>query len=126
MLTYDVRKVAEKIADQTSYGDRGKCNLGISTDIPPCITQFAEDFSERLHYENTPMQYTDFFVCKNKKKKKTLEKKLMFFLIFPQNIDCGYTLELPHRGGSNEYPQSMFWGKNKKKRYTPAYPSFAT
>ena len=31
------------------------------------------------------------------------------FLIFAQNIDCGYTLEPPRRGGSNEYPQSMFW-----------------
>ena len=29
------------------------------------------------------------------------------------------------RGGSNEYPQSMFWSKNKKNKYTPAYPSFA-
>ena len=26
----------------------------------------------------------------------------------PENIDCGYTLEPPWRGGSNEYPQSMF------------------
>ena len=30
------------------------------------------------------------------------------FLIFAQNIDDGYTLEQPQRGGSNEYPQSMF------------------
>ena len=44
--------------------------------------------------------------------------------MFAQNIDCGYTLEPPPRGGSNEYPQSMFWSKNKKNRYTPAYPSF--
>ena len=29
--------------------------------------------------------------------------------IFVQNIDCGYMLEPPHRGGSNEYTQSMFW-----------------
>ena len=36
------------------------------------------------------------------------------FLIFAQNIDCGYKLELPCRGGSNQYPQSMFWSKNKK------------
>ena len=42
---------------------------------------------------------------------------------FAQNIDCGYTLEPPRRGGSNEYLQSMFWSKNKKNRYTPAYPS---
>ena len=47
------------------------------------------------------------------------------FLIFAQNIDCGYTLEPPRRGGFNEYPQSMFWSKNKKNRYTLAYPSFA-
>ena len=29
-------------------------------------------------------------------------------LISELNIDCGYSLEPPHRGGSNEYPQSMF------------------
>ena len=45
------------------------------------------------------------------------------FLIFAQNIDCGYTLEPPQRGGSNEYPQSMFWSKNKKKVY-PFKPQF--
>ena len=28
-----------------------------------------------------------------------------------KNIDCGYSLEPPHRGGSNEYPQSMFWAE---------------
>ena len=44
-------------------------------------------------------------------------------LILVQNIDCGYTLEPPR--SSNEYPQSMFWIKNKKNRYNPAYLSFA-
>ena len=43
-------------------------------------------------------------------------KKFDIFLIFAQNIDCGYTLEPPRRGGSNEYPQSMFWSKNEKNR----------
>ena len=51
-------------------------------------------------------------------------KQNVFFLIFAQNINCGYTLEPPRRGGSNEYPQSMFWSKNKKKMYSPANPSF--
>ena len=32
-------------------------------------------------------------------------------LISAQNIDCGYSLEPPHRGGSNEYPQSMIWAE---------------
>ena len=31
-----------------------------------------------------------------------------------KNIDCGYSLEPPHRGGSNEYPQSMFCVEIKK------------
>ena len=29
-------------------------------------------------------------------------------LISAKNIDCGYSLEPPRRGSSNEYPQSMF------------------
>ena len=29
-------------------------------------------------------------------------------------------------GGSNEYPQSMFWIKSKKNGYTVANPSFAS
>ena len=33
----------------------------------------------------------------------------IIFHISSQNIDCGYLLEPPRRGGSNEYPQSMFW-----------------
>ena len=33
----------------------------------------------------------------------------IIFLISARNIDCEYSLEPPHRGGSNEYPQSMFW-----------------
>ena len=52
------------------------------------------------------MQYTEIFCsCKNE---NFIKKKNDIFLIFAQNIDCGYTLELPRRGGSNEYPQSMF------------------
>ena len=41
---------------------------------------------------------------------------LNFFQVYisAQNIDCGYSLEPPRRGGSNEYPQSMFLNKNKK------------
>ena len=31
----------------------------------------------------------------------------LFVLFVLQNIDCGYTLEPPRRGGSNVYPQSM-------------------
>ena len=75
------------------------------------------------HYANMSVQYTAIFhSCKNDNFKM---KFFDIFLNFAQNIDCGYTLEPPQRGGStleppqrggsNEYPQSMFWSKNKKK-----------
>ena len=35
----------------------------------------------------------------------------IIFLISSKNIDCGYSLEPPRRGGSNEYTQSMFWAE---------------
>ena len=31
----------------------------------------------------------------------------LFFLFLLKHIDCGYSLEPPRRGGSNEYPQSV-------------------
>ena len=44
--------------------------------------------------------------------------------ISAQNIDCGYALEPPRRGGSNEYPQSMFLSRNKKNNVYPCKPHF--
>ena len=41
------------------------------------------------------------------------------FLVFVQNIYHGYTLEPPHGGGSNEYPESIFQSENKKEMYSP-------
>ena len=35
----------------------------------------------------------------------------IIFHISAQNIDCGYSLEPPRRGDSNEYSQSMFWAE---------------
>ena len=36
------------------------------------------------------------------------DKNSDIFHISAQNIDCGYSLEPPRQGGSNEYPQSLF------------------
>ena len=77
--------------------------------------------------------------AKKKKKKKTLQKhaysnikkisppktenfqiKTDSFHISAQNIDCGYSLEPPRRGGSNEYPQSMILSRNKKNNVYPS------
>ena len=42
------------------------------------------------------------------KKQKFSEKNSDIFHISARNIDCGYSLELPHWGNSNKNPQSMF------------------
>ena len=46
------------------------------------------------------------------------------FHISAQNIDCGYSLEPPRRGGSNEYNNLCFWAEIRKIIYTPVNPSF--
>ena len=51
-------------------------------------------------------------------------KKTDIFHISAQNIDCRYPLEPPRRGGSNEYPQSMFLSINKKNNVHPCKPQF--
>ena len=51
-------------------------------------------------------------------------KNCDIFLTSAQNIDCGYSLEPPWQGGSNEYPQSIFLGRNKKNNVYPCKPQF--
>ena len=47
----------------------------------------------RSHYANTPMQYTAILHgCKNVHFQMNL---FNIFIIFAQNISCGYTLEPP-------------------------------
>ena len=74
------------------------------------------------HYENKPIQiYWKFYHQKN----ENFQIKIMiFFLFLLKNTDCGYSLEPPRRGGSNEYPQSMFLDRNKKNNVYPCKPQF--
>ena len=73
-------------------------------------------------------KYTENFTTKKKKNKKkknreNLQIKILILFIFSaQNIDCGYSLELPRRGGSNENSQSMFWSRNKNNNVYPCKP----
>ena len=62
-------------------------------------------------------KYIENFTSKNRKflGKKQVKNSDIFY-ISAQNIDCGYSLEPPRRGGSNEYPQSMFLSRNKKNK----------
>ena len=75
-----------------------------------------------LHYENKPIQI--YWKFNNPKNWKFLDKNSDILHISAQNIDCGYSLEPPCRGGSNKYLQSMFWAEIRKIRYTPVNPTF--
>ena len=67
-------------------------------------------------------KYTENFTTK---KKAFFRIKIFdIFHISAQNIDCGYSLELPRRGSSNEYPQSMFLSRNKENNVYPCKPQF--
>ena len=94
------------------------------------VKNMATHLWRQLHKASTCIDITKTRPCNKQRFFLALKienfqlKNVDIFLIFAQNIDCGYSLEPPRRGGSIEYPQSMFWSKNKKKRYTPANPSF--
>ena len=80
----------------------------------------------KVHYENTPMQYTAIFHgCKNVHFQM---KYLIFFSYFAQNIDCGYTLEPPNFQIVIEAvltsTHNLCFGANIRKKYTPVNPSF--
>ena len=78
---------------------------GTLSDVAAQIVKQVRD-RPFIHYENTPIQiYGKFHLQKLKIfRLKTLD----IFHISSQNIDCAYSLELPQRGSSNEYPQSVF------------------
>ena len=66
-------------------------------------------------------KYIENFTSKNW---KISDKTLIFYHISAQSIDCGYSLEPPRQGGSNEYLQSMFLSINKKNNVYPCKPQF--
>ena len=36
------------------------------------------------------------------------------YVLMEKNVCCGFSLEMPYCSTSNEYPQCMFWWRNKK------------
>ena len=65
-------------------------------------------------------------ICSPKTEKFQQKKPdiCFFFHISGQNIYCGYSLEPPRRGGSNDYPQTMFLNRNIKNNIYPCKPQF--
>ena len=77
----------------------------------------------RIITETRLFKYIENFTSKNW---KNSDKNSDIFYISTQNIDCGYSLEPPRWGGSNEYTQSMFWAEiwKKKNNLYPCKPQF--
>ena len=67
-------------------------------------------------------KYTENFTTKKNDNFQTKHSDI--FHISAQNIDFGYALEPPRRGGSNAYPQSVFLSRNKKNNVYPCKPQF--
>ena len=88
------------------------------------VLQIAKYWKHNFRYitKTSLFKYTENFTTK--KWKFFQIKNSDIFHTSAQNIDCGYSLEPPHWGGSNEYPQSMFWAEIRKIMNTPVNPSF--
>ena len=92
----------------------------------------ADHFSEACRantflLEYTPLRkhtYSKILKISPPKTENFQTKNAYIFHVSAQNIDCGYSLEPPRWGGSNEYPQSMFLSRNKKNNVYPCKPQF--
>ena len=66
------------------------------------VTFMIDSITKTYRYNSYPLK-PNFYI-----EKLGFTRMYIIFLISAQNIDCGDSLEPPLRGGSNEYPQSMF------------------
>ena len=72
--------------------------------------------------ETRLFKYTENFSAK--KNENFQIKRSDIFHISAENINFGYSLEPPCRGGSNKYLQSMSLSRNKKNNVYPCEPQF--
>ena len=99
----------------------------MSISLPADVPKAAEWVASDQHPLDTSITKTRLFKYIENfttKSWKFSDKKSDIFHISDQNIDCGYSLEPPHRGGSNEYHNLFFCEKLWKIMYTPVNPSF--
>ena len=111
--------VADSFADSVA-GCRFSCRLQIQLPIQLPVAYSA-------HFYRRPLRkhaYSNILKILPPKTENFQITETDIFPISAQNIDCGYSLEPPRRGGSNEYPQSMILSRNKKNNVYPCKPQF--
>ena len=82
---------------KNKYAAMKPCSLSITIHQKTCLYNFDP---LKPHFYTVKLGFTGGYII---------------FLISAQNIDCGYLLELPRRGSSNKYPQSMFLSRYMKQ-----------
>ena len=110
------------------------CVLNVDSNQP--VQSLRRSHEETLHQWQSKMRpvkipitlrkhvYSNILKISPPKTKSFQINFLIFFHISAQNIHCGFSLEPPRRGGSNEYPQSMFFSRNKKNNIYLCKPQF--
>ena len=111
--------VCSLVFSSETYDQQCEINvhLGMSTQ-QTLISMGIHVISLRKH------AYSDVLKISPPKEWKFSDKNSDLFHISAQNIYCGYSLELPQQGSSNEYPQSQFLSRNKKNNVYPCKPQF--
>ena len=89
--------------------------------FPECSKKFLSGYATEHITKTRLFKYIEKFTTKNW---NFSDEKFDIFHTSAQNIDCGYSLEAPRRGGSNEYPQSMFLSRDTKNNVYPCKPQF--
>ena len=93
-------RIYAKLAKRVKCSRKSLCALNMSI-----LVLSLTDITKTCLYNINPLK-PHFCIVK-----VGLQGYTLFFLILLKNIDCGYSLKPPLRGGSNEYPQSMFWAE---------------
>ena len=71
------------------------------------------------YYENSPMQYRDFFSAV--KSENFIGKSSIFLIFYAQNIDCGYTLEPPLTEAVLSSTHNLCFGSKLRKIGIPLF-----
>ena len=97
--------------DVEYHGSYSRKSKGVFSQLECGHWSGCSKFARTLSYDYALQKQAYSNILENlpaKYEKNSDKKNLIFFLCLLKNIDCGYSLEPPRRGGSNEYPQSMF------------------
>ena len=97
-MLQDIKKKKKTSSSSVLFPPSDKQRIPVHTQT--CIVYTS---GKHVRAMNSPFDPTFIYIVK-----LGYAEVYLFFLFLLQNIECGYSLEPPRRGGSNVYPQSMF------------------